>query len=290
MTEHRQRGVALLSVLLVTALVTLVVADMLARQRLSLAATARQLDQQHLWQMALSGETWARQQLRDDLANREDPPQVHLGQGWARTPQRWDLGGGQVQVRIEDLAGRFDLDHLRVGRSDLQRARYQRLLAQLDVPAHDPARLPTRPGPGGKAQGLLDASELLRLGDLAPQDFARLAPHVATLGGASLNLNTASAVQLASLEGLDPSIARTLVQARPADGWASVQDFLEQPLLQGREVRAPGLTVDSRFFRVHLLAELGERRLHLASDLRLEQDGHLRVLRRQVLPSPTTME
>ena len=73
MSEHaRQRGVALISVLLITALVTLIISDMLARQRLSLASSANQLHQQQLWQLALSGEALARQRLHEELGKREE--------------------------------------------------------------------------------------------------------------------------------------------------------------------------------------------------------------------------
>ncbi len=285
MSEHaRQQGVALISVLLITALVTLIISDMLARQRLSLASSANQLHQQQLWQLALSGEALARQRLHDELGEREEPPRVHLGQGWARD-QALELDGGLVRIRVEDLAGRFDLDALRSSAGPA-RARYQRLLKLLDLPPHDPARLPSRPGHDGKPQPLADSSELLRLEPLGGADLQRLRPFVATLGGSALNLNTANAEQLAALEGLDPGIARTLVQGRPTQGYASVQAFVELPLLHGRELNSRGLAVDSRHFRVHLAAELGERRLYLASDLRLEADGTLAVLRRQLL-APT---
>ncbi|MGA6108382.1 MULTISPECIES: type II secretion system minor pseudopilin GspK [Pseudomonas] len=280
--RHRQRGVALISVLLVTALVTLIISDMLARQRLSLASSANQLQQQQLWQLALSGEAWARQQLHDDLATREEPLRVHLGQGWARNGNLFDIDGGQIRIRIEDLAGRFDLDTQR-STSRLARARYQRLLANLGLPHHDPALLPQRPGADGKPQPFADSSELARLEQLDAAGLQRLRPHVATLGGVALNLNTASAEVLASLEGLDPAIARTLVQARPPQGYASVQAFMEQPLLHGREVSSRELGVDSRHFRAHLQVRLGERQLYLASDLRLERDGRINVLRRQLL-------
>lgn len=280
--NRQQRGIALISVLLITALVTLIISDMLARQRLSLASSANQLHQQQLWQLALSGEAWARQQLREDLDAREEPLRVHLGQGWARDGNTLDIDGGDIRIHIEDLAGRFDLDTLR-GSNRLARARYQRLLANLDLPHHDPALLPQRPGADGKPQPFADSSELARLEQVDAAGLQRLRPLLATLGGGVINLNTASTDLLASLEGLDPGIASTLVQARPAGGYASVQAFMEQPLLQGRDVSSQGLGVDSRHFRAHLQVRLGERRMHLASDLRLEPDGRISVLRRQLL-------
>lgn len=305
MTRLRERGVALISVLLITALVTLIVSDMLARQRLTLVSSASQMRQLELWQMALSGEAWARERLRADLAEARDkarrpasdtpatdaqaePHSVNLAQGWARGGTL-DIGGGQVRVHLEDLSARFDLDSLRLAPDATLRARYQRLLALLEVPPHDPARLPAPPAAGGGLLGFADSSELARLDALDAAELRRLRPQVATLGGEALNLNTAPAIQLATLEGLDLASAQALVAARPREGWPSLQAFLEQPALHGRPIERLGLGLSSRHFRACLDVSLGDRRLRLASDFRTHDDGRVELLRRTLLaPEPTS--
>ena len=131
---RRQRGVALISVLLITALVTLIISDMLARQLLSVASSANQLQQQQLWQLALSGETWAREQLRSDLRADDGLTRVHLGQRWPQDGGELEIEGGRIRIHLEDLGARFNLDRLRNPNDELNRARYQRLLAQLGLP------------------------------------------------------------------------------------------------------------------------------------------------------------
>ncbi|HCF2589972.1 TPA: type II secretion system minor pseudopilin GspK [Pseudomonas aeruginosa] len=288
--SRRQRGVALISVLLITALVTLIVSDMLARQRLNLASSANQFAQQQLWQLALSGEAWARQQLLADLRDKDGLTRVHLGQRWAQGVHEFEIEGGRIRIRLEDLGARFNLDRLRNGRDRISRARYQRLLALLGLAPHDPARLAAPLGHDGKPLPFADTSELWRLETLDPASIRRLRPWLATSGDAGLNLNTAPAEQLACLEGLDLGIAQALVQARPADGYPSVQAFIEQPLLSGREVEQYGLTVASERFRAVLDVQLGERQLRLVSDLQTRSDGLVQVLRRQLaapdLPFP----
>ncbi|UXL36705.1 type II secretion system minor pseudopilin GspK [Pseudomonas fragi] len=280
---RRQRGVALISVLLITALVTLIISDMLARQRLSVASSANQLQQQQLWQLALSGETWAREQLRSDLRADDGLTRVHLGQRWPQDGGELEIEGGRIRIHLEDLGARFNLDRLRNPNDELNRARYQRLLAQLGLPPHDPASLPTTAGYNHKPLPFADSSELRRLVALDFSGWQRLQPWVATTGLGALNINTASAQLLATLESLDLGIAQALVQQRPADGYKSVQEFLEQPLLQGRQVNGAGLTTSSSNFRATLEVALGERRLHLISDLRTGIDGQVQVLRRQLV-------
>ncbi|EPJ8783318.1 TPA: type II secretion system minor pseudopilin GspK [Pseudomonas aeruginosa] len=278
----RQRGVALISVLLITALVTLIVSDMLARQRLNLISSANQSARQQLWQLALSGEAWARQQLLADLRDQQGLARVHLGQRWAQGPQEFEIEGGRIRIHLEDLGARFNLDRLRDGRDRFSHARYQRLLALLGLAPHDPARLSAPLGRDGKPLPFADASELWRLAALDAAGMRRLRPWVAATRDGGLNLNTAPAEQLASLEGLDMGIAQALVQARPADGYSSVQAFIEQPLLAGRKVEQYGLSVASERFRAVLDVALGEHRLRLVSDLLTRSDGQVQILRRRL--------
>lgn len=283
---RRQRGVALISVLLVTALVTLIVSDMLARQRLSLASSANQLYQQQLWQLALSGEAWARQQLLADLRDADERGRVHLAQRWAQGEHAFDIEGGHIRIRLEDLSGRLDLNTQNGNSDPVLRARYQRLLGVLGLPAHDPASLLSRPGRDGRPLPMADSSELQRLAALNAANLRRLRPWVRTTEGA-LNVSTAPAEVLGALESLDLSVARAIVLARPAEGYASVQAFLEQPLLQDRQVRSLGLGISSEHFRATLDVELGERRLRLVSDLHTRADGRVEVLRRRLAPPDT---
>ena len=107
----RQRGVALITVLLVVAIVTVVCAGMIARQQLSIRGTANQVQARQAWHYALGGEALAQSILRRDLrasGNGSGQPAVdHLLEPWALPQPAYDLdeGQGQVQIRIEDLAG-----------------------------------------------------------------------------------------------------------------------------------------------------------------------------------------
>ncbi|SUD53920.1 general secretion pathway protein K [Ectopseudomonas oleovorans] len=87
----RQKGVALITVLLVVAVVTVVCAGLIARQQLSIRSSANQLHVTQAWHYALGGETLAKAMLERDLRH-GDPrqPVDHLLEPWAsRGRSRW---------------------------------------------------------------------------------------------------------------------------------------------------------------------------------------------------------
>lgn len=282
----RQRGVALLSVLLITALVTLVVSNMLARQRLSLHSSSNLVQQQQLWQLALSGESWARRQLLEDARSEGGLLVTHLGQHWAQPAPVFELDGARIHIQLEDLSARLNLNSLRQGNNLNLRARYQRLLALQGIKAHDPARLIGQNNREGVPLPLSDLSQLRQLPEVDSQVLRQLEPLVGAFDNSTINVNTTRAEVLASVEGIDLPTARTLVDSRPAKGYPSLAAFLSNPMLQGRDISPQGLGVSSRQFRATIDVEQGSRRLRLVSDLRLMDTKKVRVQQRTLLPSP----
>jgi general secretion pathway protein K len=277
--RRQQQGVALLSVLLICVLVTLIVSTMLARQRLSLHSSANLQQQQQLWQLALSGEAWARQQLLLGLREEGALQVTHLRQRWAQPTADLKLGGGSIRVQISDLNARFNLNNLH-GSSPTIAARYQRLLAQQGIPRHDPSVLLKQ------GQGLGDLSELRQLPGLTAAQLQQLEPLLVAMPRSSLNINTAPAALLACIEGIDAVTARTLASTRPSQGYPNLAAFLANPMLQGRDIQTLGLAVSSRQFRASIDVLWQGRRLRLLSDLRVLDNQHVRVQQRTLAPSP----
>lgn len=273
-----ERGVALITVLLVLALALLLVGGLLRGHRLLLQSAAQQVHQVQMRQWALSGEALGRQLLAREVAYSGAP--VHLGQPWAQSGLHLEVEGGEVQVAIEDLAGRLNLAALLIpGRPDAEVARrWARLLDLQQLPAVSPGEL--------LAVDLFDFSRARLLPGFSQQQLRALEPQVAVLSPrALLNLNTASAPVLASL-GIPLSTAQQLVARRPAEGYGAVEAFLQEPLLARLDLTSHGLAVNSNWFRVTVLVTLGDRQLRWVSDLTLGSDQrHMRVLRRQVSSS-----
>lgn len=236
----RQRGVALLSVLLVMSLALLLTGGMLRNHRLVVKSTAQQLHHVQLRQLVFSGERWALQRLRDPemRASRS----VNLAQTWAQATPPFEVEGGTLNIRVEDLAARFNLSALLAGGQidPLTQQRWVRLLALLQIRNPDLAT--------SHFGALTDLSQLRVWPGVDGEVLRRLQPMLALLpGNASLNINTASAQQLMTLDGMSETLARALVQQRPAEGYRSVQAFVEDPLLAGLELGSHGLGLGSRW-------------------------------------------
>ena len=313
-----QRGVALITVLLVVAIVTVVCAGMIARQQLSIRGTANQAQARQAWHYALGGEALARSILRRDLqasGNGTELPAIdHLLEPWALPQPAYDLdeGQGQVQVRIEDLTGRFNLNSLvrEQQPNAAALAQFRRLLLRLQISepyaerlldwldsdqqpsgelgAEDNAYLLLDPPYRTAGRRLEDISELRLLLDMRDEDFQRLAPYVSALpADTPLNVNTASAMVLSSLaDSLSPSAAEALVQARQSGGFRDVASFMAQPALGGVKLEGTSVAVTSQFFQATSEVRLADRRLALVSRLRREDDGDIRVLQRNLGQPP----
>ncbi|MCS3512967.1 type II secretion system protein GspK [Pseudomonas grimontii] len=282
--RRRQRGVALLSVLLVMSLALLLTAGMLRSHQLMVQSSARQIHQVQLRQWALSAEAWALEILQataDDQNSR-----VHQGQAWARATWPFETQGARITLEIEDLSARFNVNAL-LGEGQVDRLieqRWLRLLAALGLPPLDLRAA----GPVAEQREL---SQLRLLPGIDGATLRQLEPWVALLPkDASLNINTALPQVLATLEGMSPPTAEALVNQRPTTGYGSVQAFIHDPLIAGLGVTGHGLGISSRWFRINVDVRLGTSRLRLASEVERERKtGRWRVVQRR-FPTPTLSE
>ncbi len=306
----RQRGVALITVMLVVAVVTVICAGLIARQQLAIRSSANLLTVRQAWHYALGGETLAKAVLRRDL-RQGDPrqPVDHMREAWARPLEPFALDeAGELRVRIEDPSGRFNLNSLVRGgqANEAAMAQFRRLLLRLEIEqpyaerlqdwldadqepsgasgAEDNQYLLAKPAYRAANQPLSDVSELRLLLGMSEADYRRLLPYVSALPeDATLNVNTASALVLSSLaDGLTPNVAQGLLAARGNGGFRSVESFLEQPALAGLAVQKQGLAVDSHYFQVVSEVRVVDRRQVLVSSLQRAEDGRVRVLARDL--------
>ncbi|MCQ6255880.1 type II secretion system protein GspK [Pseudomonas sp. Q11] len=278
----RQRGVALISVLLVLSLALLLVAGLLRSHRLLLHSSAQQLQQVQLRQLGLAGEAWARAVLEDSGITPSGP--VDLSQDWARLGPVLEVGGAELHIGIEDLSGRLNLNGLlALGQIDqVTLGRWTRLLVLLDLP---PLSLP-QVGP------VQELSQLRLLPGIDSQTLRRLEPWVVLLPkDARLNINTASQRVLMTLDGMEAGPAKALVNQRRHAPYASVQAFTNDPLLSGAGLNSHGLGVGSRWFRITVSVIHADSRLRLASDIERDSvSGRWTVRQRRFLPfSPSEL-
>ncbi|SFO57566.1 general secretion pathway protein K [Pseudomonas sp. NFACC24-1] len=278
----RQRGVALISVLLVLSLALLLVGGLLRSHRLLLHSSAQQLQQVQLRQLGLAGEDWARVVLEGSGITPSGP--VDLSQDWARLGPVMEMDGAELHIGIEDLSGRLNLNGLlALGQIDqVTLGRWTRLLALLDLP---PLSLP-QVGP------IQELSQLRLLPGIDGPTLRRLEPWVALLPkDARMNINTAPQRVLMTLDGMEAGAAQALVNQRLQAPYTSVQAFTNDPLLSGAGLNSHGLGVGSRWFRITVSVIHADSRLRLASDIERDAvSGRWTVRQRRFLPfSPSEL-
>ncbi|WP_028621728.1 general secretion pathway protein GspK [Pseudomonas sp. Ant30-3] len=275
--SSRQNGIALISVLLVMSLALLVTGTLLRNHRVALQNSGQQLQQLHLRQLASAGETWALAVLQE--AASAGQKSVDLTQDWARSAPDFSLDDAQIDVAIEDLAGRFNLNSLLLeGKVDqVILGRWTRLLALLGLP---PLELK-------QVGAVRELSQLRHLPGVDGQLLRELEPWVALLPkDATLNVNTAPALVLRTLDGMEAATADALVRQRSSSAWTSVQAFTQDPMLGGAAPRSHGLGIGSRWFRITVNVSQGQRSLRLAIDVERDLKTHrLSLLQRRLLPS-----
>ena len=108
-SSGRQRGVAVITALLVVALATMLVAGALADFQLDVRRTEAALYSEQAQAFALGAEAWATRILAEDA---EDSNVDHPGEIWANDIPPLPIEGGSIDGFITDLQGRFNINNL----------------------------------------------------------------------------------------------------------------------------------------------------------------------------------
>ncbi len=294
MIRRRNRGVVLVSVLLVVVLLTAVVYRLSARHSLNLAASQNAAGRDQLVAYALGGEVLARQVLYQDF-HETGQGRDTLTETWATATPPLELDGqGWIRVQVRDLNGCFNLNALAVqGAGDQALDQLSSLLARLELPTSIGARLKdwldsdhvrlaegaedsdyllAAPAYRAANRPLAHASELRLLRGLTAEQYARLAPHACVVPEATftINVNTATPLVLAALMP-DVVEARLQTLAEGVRNYAEVVEFLREFPEAGPQ--AEWLSVSSAYFEVQTEVRMGAATFVLTS--RLHRDPEI---------------
>ncbi len=303
MDVKNERGVALLTVLLVTALMTVLVLSMSWSRQLEMRRTANLAESDQAQLLTQGLEDWAGKVLRRD---RSQSDLDHLGEIWAQGLPPTPVEQGMVAGRISDLQGRINLNDL-VGKdtvsAGLTEKRLGRLLESCGGVASETAAIADWLDKDGEMRpnGAEDRvylirqppyrtgnrpmaapSELLLVAGITPEIYGCLAGSITTLPETTgLNVNTASAPALAALsDRLTPAKAEQLVKERPTGGYKDLAAFLASPALAGTGLSGEGLSLTSNYFLVEAQAIFGHAELRLYSVLQRSDTGVITVISR----------
>ncbi|MEM7501936.1 MAG: type II secretion system minor pseudopilin GspK [Pseudomonadota bacterium] len=301
--RRRERGVALITALIVVALATIVAADLAWDNALDVRRTRMLLYRDQAVQVALGAESWVASILRQDL---EDTDSDHLGEIWASDLPPLPIDGGEVFGVIEDLQGRFNLNNLIDGDGGIHEPsleQFRRLLAALELDprfaglaadwldtdadaefpdgAEDSIYTGIVPPYRTANQLLSSPSELAALEGMDKITFDTLAPHVTALPGRTdINVNTATPWVLQSLdENLSFGDVEGLVSERETEGFADVDNTFSA--LVTPEVLT-GLADSSNYFQLKVIVRIDTVRITLYSVLRRGPRGSVSTILRSL--------
>jgi general secretion pathway protein K len=241
------RGVALITAMLITALASMVAANLAWDNALDVRRTMVLLNHEQAVQVALGAESWVIGILHQDL---EDSETDHLGEIWAIELPGLPIDGGEVTGTIVDLQGRFNVNNLIDDNGEVvpeSLERFRRLLIALELDprfagiaadwidsnieaafpdgAEDPIYTGIIPPYRSANQSLTSASEFAALEGMTRESFNILRPHITALPGrTSININTATGPVLQSLDdNLSAADVERLLAERESAGFADIQ-------------------------------------------------------------------
>ena len=302
--SRNDRGAALATVLVMTAVMSGLAIIVVEAARFSLQRTANQVEMDHTRWNTTSGEV-AR---------------------WVGQPLSLPLDNGMMQITVRDGGNCFNLNSLATQGeggplivNEAGRIRFALLLKALNVQNGlqladavsdwiDTDAMPALAGAEDEAYGgdgaiylppnslMGDTSELRAIKGFSADVLARIAPSVCTRPTAApnaLNVNTLLVEQAPLLAaifgaGLPLAQAERVIAERPAQGWADVDTFLRDPRLAGVELSAETRALFATMPRWYIIAIRVQNMRASESSVALVDvaSGHPRIVRRVFGASP----
>jgi len=285
----RQRGVALITAVLIVAMASIAAVAMTHTLQLSIRRTGNILAMDQYYLYTLGSEAWARGMLIRDLRDNNQKGYDGLDEDWAKELPPTPVEGGVVQARTHDLQARFNLNNLYLANESSEEekqrvarelALFQRLLALLEIEesvaqatadwldqdinpqfpdgAEDNTYLnnerPYRTGNGPMGS----VTELRLIQGVTQENFAKLSPYLTVLPEATpINVNTADPLLLrAVVNDLDEAAAEQLASDRKENPFKDKAAFIEKlkGLFDENKVKSeeidPVISVSSRFYQL----------------------------------------
>jgi len=274
----KQRGMAIISALLIAAVVAVLAGAMLTRQTVfTRSLEAEQLRIQGQW--LLEGGLERSRQLLWDA--RQKDVLTRLDQPWALVQR------GAFEGRIEDEQGKFNLRNL-VNRQQVdteQLQRFERLCRLIGIDPAVSRRISQRVIASyvapAKYPMLRNLDDLGGIEGLDPVVLQRMQAYISVLPGPTwVNGNTASAEVLSAVvPQLSLSQAHGLVAERDSGQWfINRGDFVNRLHLPQVAVESVQVGITSEWFRVQGQARREQRRVALDALLHRPEDRQPRVI------------
>lgn len=292
--RHRSRGVALITAMLISAIATMVAANLAWDNALDVRRSMVLMARDQAINVALGAESWVITILHQDLEASETD---HLGEIWASELPGLPIENGEVFGAIEDLQGRFNVNNLvdnegRVDEESLEQ--FRRLLTALEIDprlagiaadwidsnvdaafpdgAEDAIYTGMIPPYRTANQTLISVSELAAIEGMDRAIYRVLEPHIVALPGRTgINANTATPAVLQSLdENMTLPDVEGLIQEREGSGFSDIETSfasLVTPDVLNR------LEDSTQYFRLKVVVRIDTVRITLYSVLQRAPTG-----------------
>lgn len=281
----RQHGIVLLAAMFLIVLATTFVSTLLWSSHVEVRRTRSVLGIEQGAAYALGGEAWAAEILNRDLKESQTDSLEEL---WAAAPPAFPIDGGQIQGRIEDMQGRFNVNNLVGAAGDKDIVWFDvfaRLLESLNIEpvvadqvvdwidpdvdvgfpngAEDDIYTAADPAYRTANGYIAHTSELLAVEAITRDVYEVLLPHITALPpGTLVNINTATGPVIAALsENVSLFDAEAILEVRADQPFADISE------LDGYvDPAAFGLvSFTSEYFQVSTVVSLGVSRYTMFS-------------------------
>ena len=264
-----EQGAALLTVLLLVAVMAVLAATALEQLKLGTRLAASTAATEQARAFALAGETVVRYRIGDLILR--DAARTNLQGEWAGNPTNFPIDGGLATARIDDGGNCFNLNSLvdkaadgRLTARPIAMEQFARLLTLIETPGREANNISaaaadwidsdSEDSPGGAEDAsyaalpnprrtantlMADPSELRAVAGVTPAIYSRVRPFVCALPVNNLSVINVNTLRLDQapllsmlLPGLDPQRARAAISMRPDPaGFDSISTFWNLPPL-----------------------------------------------------------
>jgi general secretion pathway protein K len=297
-----QKGIALITVMLVLAVVTVALVSMSSDRQMDIRRTENQLRSTQAWEYVYGLEAWAANQLKLDVDNNKYDA---LTDQWSKPLTLKPTPEGNVKADIIELQGKINLNNLLVDGqpSDDDVQQLKRLLTYLEIKpelvdamldwidADMDIRYPngaedetyTRLLPPYRSANVpfVDVSELLRVQGITLKDYKKLIPYIYVADTYEpININTASPEVLRTLApNIKKDEAESIYRAS-GKPFAKVDEFLKDEAIKGISVNKANLSIDSHHFLLSGYIDMGKNGLLFQTQLSRSTSGEVKVVKR----------
>ena len=318
--DSSQRGIALLTILVMVALATILAATIAKRQTNTAENTGYLMRQDQSLLYAKSAEAFFSELLIQDTDNGSSID--HLQENWAKPMPAFPVEDGFVSGRLLDESGKFNLNNLLKADGsvdDSARRWFEKLLQRVGLPAElsqavidwQDADDETTGAMGAESnyyQGLdpsylasntrfHQVEELKLVRGFEGKNYDLIAPYVTALPEATkININTAAPLLLASIDPkIDVKTVEQELKAKQAEltYFNNVEDLWKLNAFSGIEPQnktdaAAWLDSKSNYFTAQIEVVLSERKRQFSSAM-MRKDKQVTVYSRSLAPFNTVV-